>query len=697
MEGVRRDGGSDGNGFGVPAITEAGAAANAEAGTVHDAEAGTANGPQATTANGTRSGPRAAGHRGRGPRAAGHTEPDTTRTEPAASRHDTPRHKTSRAHRARDTALWACLATPVATTELLGLNEPRPLWQRLAGAAVLAVAVAVSRRAPLAAFALTAALSLAAAPALFSLAYAPALATLALLLGLRARRMRPAALCFTALGCAGTARIALLGVDPAPEWLVLMCTLLFCCVFPWLAGRHRRQGRELAEAGWLRAARLEDEQRHTEERARLRERARIAQDMHDSLGHDLSLIALRASVLQVAPDLPTHHRAAVADLRAAAAEATDRLHGVIGVLREDDDEPAPLAPAGETLEQLVARTAESGLPVRWERADTRPAPMPEPGGITERLLHRVVREALTNAARHAPGATVVVTVTGEDQGTAVTVSNGPATQSSSRPTGGGSGLLGLRAAVTAVGGTFAAGPPQEGPYAGGFRVRVWVPERAGEGRRSRTPSVPAPPPGREPVATMIPGREAATATPSGREPAATTPSGQQATTPSGRDATKTTPTRQQPATTARPRPDTITPPEHGAAPFTRARRRAALALWGAGGTGLVLIGVAFAWYAYTETHSVLRPDTYAQLRLGAPAAEIGPLLPDRAVADPPTDRAPAPPPGAHCDYYRSSGELLVSVDHFRLCYDAEDRLIGKDVIPGAGRPGTAHPEEGTAP
>ncbi|MFE2045584.1 sensor histidine kinase [Streptomyces sp. NPDC059477] len=521
------------------------------------------------------------------------------------------------------------------------------------------MAVAVSRRAPLTAFALSAVLSLTAAPALFTLSYAPALAVLALLLGLRADRIRPAALCFAAVGCAGTARIGLFGVDPAPEWLVLMCTLLFCCVFPWLAGRHRRQGRELAEAGWLRAARLEDEQRHAEERARTRERARIAQDMHDSLGHDLSLIALRAGALQIAADLPTHHRAAVADLRAAAADATDRLHGVIGVLREDDDEPAPLAPARESLEQLVARTAESGLPVRWEPAGAGPSPLPvpEPGGIVQRLLHRVVREALTNAARHAPGATVVVAVTGEARGTAVTVSNGPATQSSSRPAGGGSGLLGLRAAVTAVGGTFTAEPATEGPYAGGFRLRVWVPERPSDG--------PWHPPTSDSATT--PQATATTQAPSPTPTPTPTPS---------------------PSPSPSPSPFTAEAPS---APFTRARRRAALALWAAGCAGLVLIGGAFAWYAYTETHSVLRPDTYAELRLGATAAEIGPLLPGRSVADPPTDRAPAPPPGADCHYYRASGELLVSVDHFRLCYDDRDRLIDKDVVPGVGRQDRAGP------
>ncbi|ELS55290.1 hypothetical protein STVIR_3730 [Streptomyces viridochromogenes Tue57] len=528
---------------------------------------------------------------------------------------------------------------PALTADRLGMNEPRAAWQQATGLVVLALAVAVARRCPWVAFALTAVLSLAAAPALFSVSYGPALGVFALLLGLRAPRARPAMAVFGLVGCLGTARIALFGVDPAPEVVVLTGTLLFCCVFPWLGGRYWRQSRQLAEAGWTRAARLEGEQRIAEERARLRERARIAQDMHDSLGHELSLIALRAGALQVAPDLPDHHRAAAADLRAAAADATDRLHRIIGVLREED-EPVSLTPPGETVGQLVARAAESGLPVRW-----RDVAVLEAGGVAERVLYRVVREALTNAARHAPGAGVTVAAAREADGTTVTVTSGPGPEadgmqapgtkplgtkpfgtkplgttlpggalpgptvpngSATAPTSGGTGLQALRAAVTAVGGTFEAGPHRDG-----FRVRAYVPESA-----------------------------------------------------------VTTPVRPSPAPYA---------------PFAHARRRVALALVAVVGAGVVLVAGAASWYAYTETHSVLPPAAYAELRLGSSGDDIAHLLPDRTVRDAPVERAPVPPPqGSDCRYYRASGELLVSVDHFRLCFDDAGRLVAKAVIPRAG-------------
>ncbi|WP_037642420.1 histidine kinase [Streptomyces bicolor] len=567
--------------------------------------------------------------------------------------------------------LWAVLVSPALTADRLGMNEPRAVWQQVAGAVVLAAAVAVAQRQPLAAFALTAVLGLAAAPALFTVSYGPALGVFALLLGLRAARVRPALVVFGAVGCLGTARIALFGVDPAPEGVVLTGTLLFGCVFPWLGGRYWRQSRQLAEAGWTRAARLEGEQRIAEERARLRERARIAQDMHDSLGHELSLIALRAGALQVAPDLPDHHRTAAADLRAAAADATERLHRIIGVLREKD-EPVSLTPPGETVEQLVARAAESGLAVRWEalgggdvvwRTESVGAQLTgavgggavawpaeptrdgarghstalEPGGIAERVVYRVVREALTNAARHAPGAEVTVAAAREADGVTVTVTSGQGSAVGGAPPGrqgtpegphapdtphapahpGGTGLQALRAAVTAVGGGFEAGP-----YGDGFRVRAYVPERAA-------------------------------------------------------------------ATAVRPNATGASAPY---APFTRARRRIALAFAAAVGAGVVLVGGAFAWYAYTETHSVLSPAAYSELRLGASAHDLAGVLPDRTARDAPVERAPEPPPkGSACRYYRASGELLVSVDHFRLCFDDAGRLIAKTVIPRAGlsqRPST---------
>lgn len=137
-----------------------------------------------------------------------------------------------------------------------------------------------------------------------------------------------------------------------PGWVTILTIVAFLLVVPWLAGRYRRLQAELATAGWERARQLEVQQWMIADRERLAERTRIADDVHDSLGHELSLIALRAAALEVAADLPAHHRDAAAQLRTAAAGATEQLRVVIGMLREEAD-GAPLKPTRESIPELV--------------------------------------------------------------------------------------------------------------------------------------------------------------------------------------------------------------------------------------------------------------------------------------------------------------------------------------------------------
>ncbi|MFG2651511.1 sensor histidine kinase [Streptomyces sp. NPDC048436] len=505
-----------------------------------------------------------------------------------------------KSERRADTLLWAALSLPALTVTHLGLNEPAPPWQQAAGITTLALAAASWRRHPPAAFAAAAALGLATAPSLFTLSYGAALAVFALLMGRRAPRVKPALLVFGVTALAGTAKIVVRGVDPVVEWLVLMGTLLFGAVFPWLAGRYLRQGRELAAAGWTRAAQLEREQRIVADRARLRERARIAQDMHDSLGHELSLIAVRAGALQVAADLPPRHRGAVAELRVAASDATDRLHEIIGLLRDEGDEAAPLAPAGESVRALVERAVASGLAVRYVASTVTPAPTAD----------RIVQEALTNAAKHAPGAPVTVESPADTGGRTVVVTSGPAAEpSTGGAPGGGSGLLGLRARIEDLGGTLEAGP-----HGDGFRITARLPAVAPTDSPSPTPRPPAPP----------------------------------------------------------------------ASGLAYARRRTALAFGAAVATGVLLVGGAFAWYAYSRSNAVLEPADFARLAIGQAQTDAERLLPDRAASDPPEERAPTPPPeGADCRYYRASGELFVTVEHFRVCF-RDGTVVEKSVIPKAG-------------
>ncbi|MDQ0490835.1 hypothetical protein QO019_005718 [Streptomyces thermodiastaticus] len=132
-------------------------------------------------------------------------------------------------------------------------------------------------------------------------------------------------------------------------------------------------------------------------------------------------------------------------------------------------------------------------------------------------------------------------------------------------------------------------------------------------------------------------------------------------------------------------------PSHApSAPSTRARRRAATALGVAAGAGVALVAAAAGWYAYTETHAVLEPAAYATLRPGTPLTARPARPADPGPADGPR---PGPPEGADCRYHRASGELFVSADHYRLCFDHEGRLAAKDVVPRTGgRPDAAHEE-----
>lgn len=358
-----------------------------------------------------------------------------------------------------DLLLWAAVSAPVAYA---GLTPPWPRYAvpLLVGSlALLALAVAVGRRLPLVA------LVAVVLGSLFDGNFVFAIPVFSYLAGRRSAGAGRAAVLFGVIAVAGTAlNLGLLGTGPE-GWFLLASVLLFAGVFPWLLGRLRRQQRALAEAGRRHAEAEERERWAAVDRVRLRERARIAQEMHDSLGHDLSLIALRAAALELAADLAPAHRAAAGELRASVGAATERLHEIIGVLREERS--TPLRPAGETVAELVDGARDAGMAVELRGGSTEIEVSP----LTAHTVYRVVREALTNAARYAPDAPVTVTVEHADGAVAVSVVNdpapaGPLPGSASH----GSGLLALRERVRLAGGVLDAGP-----RAGRFAVSARLP------------------------------------------------------------------------------------------------------------------------------------------------------------------------------------------------------------------------------
>ncbi len=218
-----------------------------------------------------------------------------------------------------------------------------------------------------------------------------------------------------------------------------------------LAGERTRRADALRERNAIleRANDLGDAQ------ARMQERARIAGEMHDLLGHRLSLISLHAGALELrtrdlAPDLSQQ----AALLRATAKTALDELREVLGVLRLDSPTPedghSDDTGTRRDVSALVVASRRAGTDVdlRWNGADT--------AGLdpsVRRALHRIVREALTNVHKHAPTATAQVLVDRGDDSISVEIRN--SLPPSGRPAGPGTrtGLVGLQERVRLVGGS----------------------------------------------------------------------------------------------------------------------------------------------------------------------------------------------------------------------------------------------------
>jgi signal transduction histidine kinase len=351
------------------------------------------------------------------------------------------------------------LAVPLAGNHVLPPREPG--WPVGLAAVLVAVcvAVALARRLPLGGLAIVILGCVVDGNFTFGIP------VMSYVVGRRMDRAWPAAALFGVAAVGGTALdLGVLDTEPS-TWFLLAVTLLFAGVFPWLVGRYRRQAHELETMGWERVGHLERDREMVAVQARLRERTRITRDMHDSLGHDLSLLALRAGALEVA-DLPSAQRAAAADVRAGAVAATERLREILGLLR-DDASPAPLAPHDEGTDALVERARASGLEVTLHRD---PGGGPTEAGGSHRAGYRVVQEALTNAAKHAPGAPVTVTLVAAAGSTTVTVTN-PVPSGTAAVDG--FGLAGLRERVRLAGGTFTAGIDPSSPRS--FRVQAVLP------------------------------------------------------------------------------------------------------------------------------------------------------------------------------------------------------------------------------
>ncbi len=262
---------------------------------------------------------------------------------------------------------------------------------------------------------------------------------------------------------------------PTPQsWLELTAITVAVTAIVVGFGMFVRARRQLVWTLEERARRAEEEQDLRAEHARAAERARIAREMHDVLGHRISLLALHAGGLELRPNLPPAEVAETAGLlRSTARQALDDLRAVIGVLRDDGTVDVPTAPQPTLadLGRLVDDSRGAGATVQLSLLVADVTATPPAAG---RVAYRVVQEALTNVAKHAPGAATFVTVSGgPDEGLALTVRNGTAhrpTPDRSLP-GAGVGLIGLRERVELAGGTLTHGIDDRGEFVVEARLR----------------------------------------------------------------------------------------------------------------------------------------------------------------------------------------------------------------------------------
>jgi signal transduction histidine kinase len=252
-----------------------------------------------------------------------------------------------------------------------------------------------------------------------------------------------------------------------------------------VAGVLSRTKRTSLQAAQSRAERAEAELDRQASRAAVRERTRIARELHDVVAHHVSLIAVQAeAAMSLLPAQPDRARSSVEIIGEVARQALTELRRLLGVLRGPSErlETAPsasLSELGEVLDQVRA----AGLPVDLEVVGT-PGPL-SPG--VDLTAYRIVQEALTNTIRHAratqaavrlsyePGyITVNITDSGRrPDGRPAAGDDGATGRPGSLLAGSGLGLAGIAERVASCGGQLTVGPTP----ANGFSVTARLPSR----------------------------------------------------------------------------------------------------------------------------------------------------------------------------------------------------------------------------
>ncbi|MEU1511990.1 histidine kinase [Streptomyces sp. NPDC005811] len=249
---------------------------------------------------------------------------------------------------------------------------------------------------------------------------------------------------------------------PVAEWAVAALLYVLCAGL----GEARRQWRARRLTAARRLAGAEEGRRHAAEN----ERERLARELHDVSAHHLTSVVVTVdTALRLGGTRPELTAEALEFAERTGLETQASLQRLVGLLR--DPEPREAASLTGRIQQLVAGFGRLGRPIATELP-------PDLTGPVGEAVHGIVREALTNAVRYAPGTAVRVSVRRDAGRLLLSVTNGPSEARASRPTGltgSGLGIKGMEQRAAALGGELDAGPTAEG----GWRVEAVLPDAGG--------------------------------------------------------------------------------------------------------------------------------------------------------------------------------------------------------------------------
>lgn len=227
-------------------------------------------------------------------------------------------------------------------------------------------------------------------------------------------------------------------------------------------GDSSRSHREFIHAATERAERAEETREAEVQRRVAEERLRIAQDLHDTVAHQISVISLNAGVASsTLATAPLKAQAALGTIRDSARSVLTEIGGLLQYLRTDarpTSAPAPL-PGLRDIDALIEIVAEAGLRVEVARSGDLDRVSITPGMVA----YRIIQEGLTNAHKHGSGLRASVDITASHGFLTVTIVNPVSSHSPNQlsPHLGGLGLTGIRERVASVRGTISTQPTED--------------------------------------------------------------------------------------------------------------------------------------------------------------------------------------------------------------------------------------------